>query len=78
MSWLTGAENPTAEKLVTIIQDRIRRDASDYDVFMDMLRDTDGMDQIAEKLQLPSKTTLKLLLIAGTNFSEFSGNQQKR
>ena len=50
--WLKAAENPPAEELVTIIQNRIRRDASDYDVFMDMLHDADGMDQIVKKLQL--------------------------
>ena len=63
--WLSIAKNPSAEKLVTIIQDRIRRDASDYDVFMDMLRDIDGMDQIAKMLQLPGKTISLYILLKG-------------
>ena len=58
--WLRAAENPPAEKLVTIIQNLIRRDNSDYDVFMDMLHDTVGMDQIAKKLQLPGRNCIVL------------------
>ena len=53
--WLRASENPSAEELVTIIQNRIRRDTSDYDMFMDMLHDTDGLDQITKKLQLPCR-----------------------
>ena len=61
--WLKAAENPPAEELVTIIQNRIRRDPSDYDVFMDMLHDTDGMDQIAKELQLPGRTISLYILL---------------
>ena len=61
--WLRAAENPTEEELVTIIQNRIRRDANDYAVFMNMLHNTDGMDQIAKKLQLPGRTISLYILL---------------
>ena len=54
--WLETYEKPTAEDLVSIILNRIEHNASDYSVFMDMLHNTDGMDLIAEKLQLPGRT----------------------
>ena len=50
--WLEVYDDPTADGLVPIILNRIELEAGDYDVFMRMLRDTDGMDQIAKKLQL--------------------------
>ena len=61
--WLEVYDKPTAEDLVSIIQNRIELEASDYDVFMDMLRDTDGMDQIAKKLQLPGMTISLYILL---------------
>ena len=61
--WLRATENPSEEELVTIIQNRIRRDTSDYDVFMDMLHNTDGMDQIVKKLQLPGRTISLYILL---------------
>ena len=61
--WLEVYEKPTAEDLVSIILNCIKLKASDYSVFMDMLHDTDGMDQISEKLQLPGRTlSLSILL----------------
>ena len=63
MEWLRATENPPAEDLVIIIQNRIRRDTSDYDMFMDMLHYTDGMDQIAKKLQLPGRTISLYILL---------------
>ena len=50
--WVAIYDNPTADNLVPIILNRIELEAGNYDVFMRMLRDTDGMDQIAKKLQL--------------------------
>ena len=58
--WLEVYEKPTAEDLVSIIQNRIELEVCDYDVFMDMLRNTDGMDHIAKKLQLPGRNCIVL------------------
>ena len=61
--WLSAAADPPEETLVTIIQNRIKWDTSDYDVFVDMLHNTDGMDQIAKKLQLPGRTISLYILL---------------
>ena len=61
--WLEVYEKPTAEVLISIILNCIKQNASDYSVFMDMLYDTDGMDQIAEKLQLPGRTISLYILL---------------
>ena len=58
--WLEVYETPTAEGLVVIIQNRIELEAGDYHAFVDMLHDTDGMDQIAKKLQLPGRNCIVL------------------
>ena len=55
---LQGSE--TAEELVTIIQNRIRWDANDYDVFVDMLHDTDGIDKTAKKLKFLGRNCIVL------------------
>ena len=54
--WLEVHDKPRAEDLVSIILNRIEHNASDYDMFMDMLCSTDGMDLIARRLQLPGSS----------------------
>ena len=61
--WLEVYEKPTAEDLVSIILNCIKLEAGAYSVFMDMLHDTDGMDLIAKKLQLPGRTISLYILL---------------
>ena len=61
--WLVVHDEPTEEKLVSVILNRIELDASVHSVFMDMLQDTDGMDLIAKKLQLPGRTISLYILL---------------
>ena len=61
--WLEVYDKPTAEDLVSIIQNRIELEPSNYAVFMNMLHNTDGMDQIAKKLQLPGRTISLYILL---------------
>ena len=54
--WLEAYHEPSAEELIGIILNRIELKASDYGLLMNMLHDTNGMDQIAKKLQLRGRT----------------------
>ena len=48
--WLEITENPTEDELVTLALERIKQDPSEYDLFVSMLCDIEGMDQIARKI----------------------------
>ena len=48
--WLDIAARPTADELVVLASVRIKQDPSQFDLFIDMLRDTEGMDQIVTTL----------------------------
>lgn len=44
--WLKVTENPREDELVTFALVRIEQDPSQYDIFITMLRDIEGMDLI--------------------------------
>ena len=48
--WLGIAAKTAEGELVTLALDRIKHDPSQFDLFIDMLRDTEGMDLIVTKL----------------------------
>ena len=48
--WLDVTENPAEGDLVTLALVRIKQDPSQFDLFIDMLRDTEGMDLIVTTL----------------------------
>ena len=48
--WLDIAARPTEDELVTLALERIKQDPSQFDLFIDMLRDTEGMDLIVTTL----------------------------
>ena len=48
--WLDLTENPAEGELVTLALVRIKQDPSQFDKFIDMLRDTKGMDVIVTTL----------------------------
>ena len=48
--WLGIAARPAEGDLVTLALDRIKQDPSQFDLFIDMLRDTEGMDLIVTTL----------------------------
>ena len=50
-SWLSpNVKNSTADDLITVVLNRIRDDASQYDEFRDMFSDMEGMDLLLKKL----------------------------
>ena len=55
--WLNVTENPTENELVTIALTRIEQDPNQYDVFMTMLRKTEGMDLIVKMLSSHGKVS---------------------
>lgn len=48
--WLEITENPTEDELVALALERIKQDPSEYDLFVSMLCDVEGMDLIARKI----------------------------
>ena len=48
--WLSIATKPTEGELVTLALKRIKQDPSQFDLFIDMFRDTEGMDLIVTTL----------------------------
>ena len=48
--WLGLAANPREEQLATFVLGRIEQDANQYDEFITMLRDIEGMDLIVKTL----------------------------
>ena len=48
--WLDLTASPTEEQLVTLVLGRIEQDANQYDEFLAMLRDIEGMDLIVNTL----------------------------
>ena len=48
--WLGTTEDPPEDKLVKLAAVRITQDPSQFDLFIDMLRDTEGMDLIVTTL----------------------------
>ena len=48
--WLSIAAKPAESELVTLTLERIKQDPSQFDLFIDMLRDTEGMDLIVKTL----------------------------
>ena len=48
--WLDIAARPTEDELVRLALDRIKQDPIQFDLFIDMLRDTEGMDLIVTTL----------------------------
>ena len=50
LSWLPIGTEASAKELVTLALNRIENDVKDYDVFMCMLRNTAGMEQIVNTI----------------------------
>ena len=48
--WLSVGSDTGGERLVTVALSRIEIDAGQFQQFIDMLNDIDGMDQIVKKL----------------------------
>lgn len=48
--WLNIAAKPAEDDLVKLALDRIKQDPSQFDAFISMLQDTEGMDLIVETL----------------------------
>ena len=48
--WLSLAAKPTEDELVKLALERIKLNPSQFDLFIDMLRDTEGMDLIVATL----------------------------
>ena len=48
--WLGIAARPAEGELVTLALDRIKQDPNQFDLFIDMLRDTEGMELIVTTL----------------------------
>ena len=48
--WLSVGSDTGGERLVTVALSRIEHDARQFQQFIDMLNDIDGMDQIVKKL----------------------------
>ena len=48
--WLDIAARPAEDELVTLALERIKQDPSQFDLFIDMLRDIEGMDLIVTTL----------------------------
>ena len=48
--WLSVGSDTGGEGLVTVALSRIENDAGQFQQFIDMLKDIDGMDQIVKKL----------------------------
>ena len=48
--WLSAGSDTGGEGLVTVALLRIKNDAGQFQQFIDMLKDIDGMDQIVKKL----------------------------
>ena len=48
--WLDIAARPAEGELVRLALDRIKQDPSQFDLFIDMLHDTEGMDLIVTTL----------------------------
>ena len=48
--WLSVGSDTEGEGLVTVALSRIKNDAGQFQQFIDMLNDIDGMDQIVKKL----------------------------
>ena len=50
--WLSESVDPLEEDLVRLVLERIRQRASQFTLFISMLRQITGMDQIADTLEL--------------------------
>ena len=48
--WQNAADRLTEEELLCLIADRIKLDASQFGDFMDMLKDIEGLDLVADML----------------------------
>ena len=48
--WLHIAATPVESELVKLALDRIKQDPDQFDLFIDMLRNTEGMDLIVKTL----------------------------
>ena len=55
--WLDVTENPSVNDLVTLALTRIKQDSSQYDEFLTMLRNIEGMDLIVKMLYGHGKVT---------------------
>lgn len=49
--WVNPNATPSETELVTIVLDRIKNDARQYDTFMDMIKNIEGMNLILKKLK---------------------------
>ena len=49
-SWIDIAENPDEDRLIRLALIRIETEVADFDVFIDMLKSTVGMDSIVTKI----------------------------
>ena len=49
--WIDIAENPDEDRLIRLALIRIETEVADFDVFIDMLNSTVGMDSIVTKIQ---------------------------
>ena len=49
--WIKPTATLNETELVTLVLDRIENDAGQYDIFMDMLKEIQGMDLIVKSLK---------------------------
>lgn len=49
--WLSSTANPNASDLTVLALNRISTDASQYHIFMDMLKSVVGLDIIVKKIE---------------------------
>ena len=50
--WISETANVTEEQLVSLALERIRQKPDQFNIFMDMIKDTKGLDLIVESLEL--------------------------
>lgn len=53
--WIDVASDPSPDKLMTIILNRIQSEASTYYEFMDMLGSIEGLDLVKKEIEKPCK-----------------------
>ena len=67
--WLDIAARPAEDELVKCALDRIKQDPSQFDLFIDMLCDTEGMDLIVTTL-IEGELRCSTYLISTGHFAE--------
>ena len=74
--WLVVTENPTENELVTIALMRIKQDPSQYDEFLTMLCDIEGMDLIVKTLRGHGKVSFACQCVSQKKMDPFSSAAQ--